>query len=81
MGGIKMVKEQIEEPKNRNVIITFRIFQAIFLGVLALGVSSMFGDVGKAVSSPFSTFSITTTIFGIIGSITTGILAKKSKDW
>lgn len=75
------MKEESKEPKNRNAQITFRIFQAIFFGILALGVSSMFGDVSGAMHIPLSTFSVTTTIFGLIGSIVTGSLANKCKDW
>jgi uncharacterized protein YacL len=75
-------KERTEkENKIRNTQITFRIFQAIFFGILALGISSIFGDFNSYMKSPISAFSITTTIFGLIGSIMTGILANKSKDW
>ena len=69
------------ENKNRSLIVTFRVFQAIFFGILALGISSMFGDVSSYVGIPISTFSVTTTIFGLIGSIITGNLANKCKDW
>lgn len=77
----QILKQSNEEPKNRNTQITFRIFQAIFFGMLALGISSMFGDVSGAMKIPLSTFSVTTTIFGLIGSIVTGILSNKCKDW
>lgn len=70
-----------EEIKNRKLIVTFRVFQAIFLGIFALGISSISGHVSVAVGVPTSSVSITTTIFGLIGSIITGILANKCKDW
>ena len=75
------MEKENQKDKNRNAQVTFRIFQAIFFGILALGISSMFGDVSSYMKSPISTFSITTTIFGLIGSIITGILANKCKDW
>ena len=77
-----MTKAFLEEKtENRSLTVTFRVFQAIFFGILALGISSMFGDIGSYVQSPISTFSTTTTVFGLIGSIMTGILANKCKDW
>lgn len=75
------MKEENDKLEKKKFQVTFRIFQAIFFGILALGISSTFGDVGSYVQSPISTFSITTTIFGIIGSIITGMLANKSKNW
>ena len=41
----------------------------------------MTGDIGKVMEIPISGFSITTTIFGLIGSIVTGILAKQAEQW
>jgi hypothetical protein len=67
--------------KSKNIVVTFRVFQAIFFGILALGISSMGGEISSYVQSPISIFSITTTIFGLLGSIITGALAHKCKDW
>jgi len=75
------IYENIEEPKNRNLQVTFRVLQAIFFGILALGISSMSGDFSSYLKSPVSSFSIMTSIFGLMGSIITGRLAKNSKDW
>jgi hypothetical protein len=78
------MKEQatkIEEDKRKNLVVTFRVFQSLFFGLFALGISLIFGDISKAVEFPVSSFSITTTIFGIIGAIITGNLANKCKDW
>ena len=72
---------KVEERKNKNLIVTFRVFQAIFFGLFALGLSSMGGDVSSYMRSPLSTFSITTTIFGLLGSIITGKLAKACENW
>lgn len=78
-----MVKQdkQEEEKKSKSLIVTFRVFQSIFFGLFALGLSLMIGDLSGAIKLPFSSFSITTTIFGLIGSIITGKLAEKCKDW
>jgi len=74
-------QETQKKDKNRSLRITFRVFQAIFLGMFALGISSMFGDISGYMEIPISSFSITTSIFGLIGAIITGVLANKSKDW
>ena len=78
-----MEKKIIEnhEDKTRNLIVTFRIFQAVFFGIFALGISSLVGDIGGYMKIPISAFSITTTIFGLIGAMITGNLANKCKDW
>ena len=73
---------ELEKPKSVNkAVITFRIFQAIFFGVFALGLSMMSGDITTATHIPISALSITTTIFGLLGAIITGILAKQSEKW
>jgi hypothetical protein len=77
------MKEQtkIEKDEKKNLVVTFRVFQSIFLGLFALGISLMFGDITNAIEFPISSFSITTTIFGIIGALITGNLANKCKNW
>lgn len=70
-----------DKEVNRDLRVTFRLVQAIFFGILALGISSFVGDILEYAKSPISTFSTTTTIFGLIGAIVTGILADKCKDW
>jgi len=76
-----MVKEENQKDKNRSLKITFRVFQATFLGIFALGISSVLGDLSNYVQIPISGFSIVSTIFGLIGSIITGTLAKQSEKW
>ena len=73
--------EEKKEVKNKSVVVTFRIFQAICFGVFALGLSLIAGDYSGHVKSWMSTTGITTTIFGLIGAIITGILAKQSERW
>ena len=41
----------------------------------------MMGEYTKYINLPFSVFSITTTMFGLIGSLVTGNLAKQSEKW
>lgn len=60
------MKEQ-EKDKSRKLTVTFRVFQAIFFGMFALGVSMILGDLTKAIELPISNFSMTTTAFGLIG--------------
>ena len=79
MGEFKMVEK--DERKNKNVVVTFRILQAVCFGVFALGLSMGAGDYSGFIKSPFSTLSITTTIFGLMGSIITGVLSKQAERW
>lgn len=76
-----MNEKQKEPNDTRPYVVTFRIFQSLFLGLFALGISSLIGDIGGYYEIPISTFSITTTLFGLIGAIITGNLANKCKDW
>lgn len=71
----------MEKYDNTNIIVIFRILQAICFGVFALGLSMGIGDLAKYYNWPFSSISITTTIFGMIGSFITGLLAKKADKW
>jgi uncharacterized protein YacL len=75
------MSEKKEERKNKNLVVTFRIFQAICFGLFALGLSLMAGDWMGAIESPISSMSMATTIFGLIGAIITEILAKNCEDW
>lgn len=70
-----------EVKKYGTVEITARLFQSICLGLLALGIASGLGDYGKAINLPFSQFSITTTTFGLMGTIITEVIARLSKRW
>ena len=78
--GGNMVDKTVPRA-NKSVVITFRLFQAFCFGVFALGLSMMAGDYGSYIKSPFSTLSLITTIFGLLGSIISGILAKQAENW
>jgi branched-subunit amino acid permease len=71
------------EKKNdkKRSVVAFKMIQAIFLGIMALGLSMMGGDVSSAMKLPFSSFSLTTTVFGIIGAIITEIFSRKAEKW
>jgi len=70
-----------EEHKNKGIVVTFRIFQAIFFGVFALGVSMALGDYSAYIKSPIGQLSIVLTIFGMIGAGITGMLSKQAEKW
>jgi len=78
---MKNKETEVTERKNKNVAITFRLLQAFFLGIFALGISNGVGDYFGYINSPIGSFSITTTIFGGMGSFITGLLAKQSEKW
>jgi hypothetical protein len=77
----KNLEQQYREQQSKKTVVTFRIFQAICLGIFALGLSMIAGDILGYVKSPISSFSMTTTIFGGLGAIISGILAKQSEKW
>ena len=70
-----------EKNENKSAIVSIRIIQAIALGIFALGLSLMSGDYSSYVKSPFSSISMTTTIFGLFGIIITEIMARQAKRW
>ena len=69
------------ERERKNSVVKFKIAQAIFLGLFALGISMSLGDVSVAVQSPISSLSIVTTIFGLIGVVITEIFSRKAEKW
>ena len=77
----KQVKGGKMEKENKKAFVTFRVFQAICLGIFAMGLSMIAGDIAGFVKSPISAMSMTTTIFGGMGALITGILAEQSKNW
>jgi len=70
-----------EENQMKNLRVTFRVFQAMFFGIFALGLSLMAGDISDAVQIPISNLSLTTTVFGLLGAIITGKLSKDCESW
>lgn len=77
----KQQKDNNQEERKRNIKITFRIFQAFFFGLFALGISMISGDLVEVTTIPISNFSIATTIFGIVGALITGKLSKDCENW
>jgi len=83
----KEKNEVVEKTKpeviklHNNIEIIARCLQAICLGLFALGVASGLGDYGKVISLPFSQFSITTFVFGLIGTVITEVIARQAKRW
>jgi len=77
----KQLKGGKMEKESKKIIVTFRVFQAICLGIFALGLSMIAGDYTGFIKSPISSISMTTTIFGGMGALVTGILAKQSENW
>ena len=73
--------EKITERKNKNVIITFRVFQALCFGIFALGLSLIAGDYTTFVKSPISAMSITTTMFGLVGALVCGWASNRAEEW
>ncbi len=71
----------MSEEDKKNLKVTFRVFQAIFLGIFALGISLIVGDLTTAFEIPISKFSLSTTIFGGFGAIITGILSNQCQEW
>jgi len=71
----------MERKEVSGTVVTFRIFQAIFLGVFVMGLSMMAGDYSTFVKSPISALSITTTIFGLGGALISGFQANRAERW
>jgi hypothetical protein len=76
-----MSEKKDDERGNKGIVVTFRVFQAIFFGIFALGVSMALGDYTTFINSPISQISIVLTVFGLIGAGITGILSKSSEKW
>lgn len=75
------MSEKKDEHENKGIVVTFRIFQAIFFGIFALGVSMAFGDYLAYINSPIGQLSVVLIVFGAIGAVITGILSKQSEKW
>lgn len=79
---MKENKERADtERKNKGVIVTFRVFQSMFYGMSALGLSLMVGDLNDFAKLPFSKFAIVCTIFGFIGAVLSGMFAVQAEKW
>ncbi len=74
-------QSQQKETKKNSYWVAFRLLQFVFLGVFALGISSMTGEWSSWQKWPFSVFSIDSTIFGAIGVVMSEIFARLSSRW
>ena len=60
---------------------SMKMFQAIFFGVLAYGISTASSDVSKYFGIPISSVSITCMVFGILGAIITELVCRSAAKW
>ena len=74
-------KVKAESKDVRKAIGNIRNVQGIFLGIFTLGISMMTGDYASFIHSPISTLSMTTTVFGLMGTIVTEFMARKAVNW
>jgi hypothetical protein len=54
-----------------------RLVQGITMGITTLGAASMLSDMSVATGMPFSPFSLTTTVFGIGGSLVCELMVRR----
>lgn len=64
---MKVIKT--DETKKMEMISNLRIVQAVSVGIMTLGVSMAAGDLAKMADIAVSSLSITTTLFGLVGTI------------
>ena len=77
-----MTEEKVKNNKILNTSQkTFKTFQALSLGIFALGVSSAIGDISGYYNFPLSAFSIGCTVFGLIGTVITEIMYRQAANW
>lgn len=69
------------KDNNKRLIKNVRIMQAIFIGVFTLGLSMMGGDLATELKLPFSSFSLTTTMFGMMGYLICEWFTRKAMSW
>jgi hypothetical protein len=62
----------------KSMQIKMRLGQAFCLGVFALGISMLGGDIAPA---NISSLSITTTCFGLIGSFICELMVRQADRW
>jgi len=79
LADMKKLKDELEEKKN--VVVAIRSTQALCLGIFTLGLAMATGDVSSAYHFPVSALSITTTLFGGMGTIICEIFARLAKKW
>lgn len=75
-----------EKKKPINMEKPLRVFGIFFIALAALGLSTMVGDAADTLwvvdgGRVLSSFSITSTVFGIIGFIICEINARRAAKW
>lgn len=59
----------------------FRIGQALSLGIFTLGISMIIGDYLPTITTLIKPLSITTTVFGFMGTLLTELMARQARRW
>ena len=70
-----------ERPLGKSVAIYARVVSVLFLAIFVLGLSMMFGEGSSAAKIPFSSLSITTTTFGLMGWVMSELTARRAERW
>lgn len=70
-----------ERTIGKTVSIYARIGSVLFLAIFILGISMMFGEGSSAAKIPFSSLSITTTVFGAMGWLMSELTARRAERW
>jgi hypothetical protein len=69
------------KPIGKQVAIYSRIASVFFLAIFVLGISMMLGEGGSAAHLPFSSISVTTTLFGGMGWGMSELTARRAEKW
>lgn len=64
---------------DRMIISNIRIVQAISIGIMTLGVSMGAGDLAQVAELAISSLSITTSLFGFVGTVMSEIMIGRIK--
>ena len=71
-----MAMDKLTEQK-QGIALKIRVAQAISAGIFTFGLAGMTGDMTGSLGLPISSFSITTTLFGMMGMLVCDIFARK----
>ena len=74
-------EEKPPRPIGKSIAIYSRIFSVLFLAIFVLGISMMLGEGSADLNVPFSSLSITTTAFGLMGFIMSEATARRAEKW
>ena len=73
--------EKESRPIGKTIAIYSRVFSILFLAIFVLGVSMMLGEGSTDIHVPFSSLSITTTVFGLMGFALSELTARRAERW